>query len=56
MLGTFVWSWSGLHYKAFLYRKALNKVFSSIIKHEGTETQLVYAEFSSVNFTAAKMC
>lgn len=42
MLGTFVWSWSVLHYKAFLYHKALDQVFTSIIKDEGTETQLVY--------------
>lgn len=41
MLETFVWSWSVLHYKAFLYHKALNQVCISIIKHEGTETQLV---------------
>lgn len=43
MLGRFGWIWSGLRYKAFLYRKALDQVFTSTIKHEGTETQLVYA-------------
>lgn len=40
MLGTVVWCWSVLNYKMFLYHKALNQVFTSIIKHEGTEIQL----------------